>query len=819
MSIWRRDSTNRLVKIKSFDTSPHSLRAIEFLSTMENIEDDNVIQREKTLREYFSPITTNHLSCIVLPQTSATHFELKPEVIQLLPSFYGLDREDPYMHVKEFLDICSTFRFQNFSDESIRLRLFPFSLKDKAKAWLNSLIPNSVTSWDLLRNKFLTKIFPMSKTNALRREISDFYQNEGEQFYECWERFKDLLLKCPHHGFERWRLVQYFYNGLNMSSRYMIESMNGGAFLNLSENNAWKVLETLSENSQQWDFSNQRERPVQAPKRGGLYEVRDDVDIKIALSNLTRKVEALALGQTSNSSNAKNEICGICVNPSHAPQPCSSLPNQQDFFAEQVNALNFHGKSPNSPYSSTYNPNWRNHPNFSWRQNLPPMNQENQQFVPPNPTYPQQPQRKSSLEDTLQQFMQSTQQVLQSNSQAISKLETQLGQLATAVEKKKFPSQPIPNPKGQFEIGSSSISDKEEAKSITTLRSGKTFDNNVKMPENREEIEKSQQKYCQNEVMDSEHTAISRKDKSHESNEIDQQPVSYVPRAPYPQRLAPIKKGTQYNDILEMFKQVSINIPLLNAIKQVPSYAKFLKDLCTVKRRTNIPQMAFLTEHLSSILQNKIPIKYKDPGSPTISCTIGDNVFDRALLDLGASVNLLPYSIYVELGLGSLKVTLVTLQLADRSVKIPRGIIENVLVKVDKFYFPVDFIVLDTQPVTNLRDQIPVILGRPFLTTANALINCGNGVMKLSFGNMTVELNVFNACQQPHELEDLCDVNMIDGLVDNSFEHCSSDDPLENDNNELVSTRMQNGWRVCINFRKLNSVIMKYQFHLPFIDS
>ena len=98
--------------------------------------------------------------------------------------------------------------------------------------------------------------------------------------------------------------------------------------------------------------------------------------------------------------------------------------------------------------------------------------------------------------------------------------------------------------------------------------------------------------------------------------------------------------------------------------------------------------------------------------------------------------------------------------------------------------------------------------------------------MKLSFGNMTVELNVFNAYQQPHELEDLCDVNMIDGLVDTSFEHCSSNDPLEksgitvvkNDNNELVPTRMQNEWRVCIDYRKLNSVTRKDHFPLPFID-
>ena len=111
------------------------------------------------------------------------------------------------MHIKEFLDICTTFQFQNFSDESVRLRLFPFSLKDKVKAWLNSLPSNSITSWDQLISKFLSKFFPMSKTNALRREIADFRQAEGEQFYMCWERFKDLLLRCPHHGFKLWRLV------------------------------------------------------------------------------------------------------------------------------------------------------------------------------------------------------------------------------------------------------------------------------------------------------------------------------------------------------------------------------------------------------------------------------------------------------------------------------------------------------------------------------------------------------------------------------------------------------------------------------------
>ena len=180
----------------------------------------------------------------MLPQTNASHFELKPAILQLLPSFYGLEREDPYMHVKEFLEICSTFRFQNFNDKSVKLRMFPFSLKDKAKAWLNSLPTGTITSWNQLVNKFLGKFFPMSKTDALRREISDFYQTEGEQFYECWERFNDLLLKCPHHGFETWRLVKYFYDGLIPSNRQMIQSMHGGKFLQLNEGRAWESLES-----------------------------------------------------------------------------------------------------------------------------------------------------------------------------------------------------------------------------------------------------------------------------------------------------------------------------------------------------------------------------------------------------------------------------------------------------------------------------------------------------------------------------------------------------------------------------------------------
>ena len=213
---------------------------------------------------------------------------------------------------------------------------------------------------------------------------------------------------------------------------------------------------------------------------------------------------------------------------------------------------------------------------------------------------------------------------------------------------------------------------------------------------------------------------------------------------PFPQALRSKKKASQQAGILEVLRQVKVNIPLLDIIKQVSAYAKFLKDLCTIKKGLGIEKKAFLTEQVSAIILSKNPVKYKDPGSPTILVNIGGTCIDKSLLDLGASVNLLPYSVYMQLGLGELKPTNITLSLADRSVKIPKGIVEDVLVKVDKFYYPVDFVVLHTERIENGPNHVPIILGRPFLATANAIINCRNGVMQLTFGNKTLELNIFH---------------------------------------------------------------------------
>ncbi|XP_050888882.1 uncharacterized protein LOC127094054 [Lathyrus oleraceus] len=165
--------------------------------------------------------------------------------------------------------------------------------------------------------------------------------------------------------------------------------------------------------------------------------------------------------------------------------------------------------------------------------------------------------------------------------------------------------------------------------------------------------------------------------------------------------------------LVEEKEKLEINIPLTEALEQIPIYAKFMKDIISKKRSIDIDS-TILTETYSAILQGmKIPVKKEDRGSVTIPCTISDRKFKKALINLGASVSLMPLSIYKKLGIGTIQDTRMTLQFVNRSVRRPYGIVEDVLVKIDKFVFPVDFVILEMPG----DEEIPLILGRPFLET------------------------------------------------------------------------------------------------------
>ncbi|MFC0083171.1 retropepsin-like aspartic protease, partial [Aciditerrimonas ferrireducens] len=221
----------------------------------------------------------------------------------------------------------------------------------------------------------------------------------------------------------------------------------------------------------------------------------------------------------------------------------------------------------------------------------------------------------------------------------------------------------------------------------------------------------------------------------------------------------------------EIFSHVKLNIPLLDAIQTIPAYSKYLKDLCTFKRKFSHKNQVLLAANVSTTIQGTIPPKLKDPGCPYINVELGDKNIVKALCDLGASVNLIPYAVYCQLGLEDLQPTSVTLQLADRSVRVPKGILKDVLVRVENFVYPADFIVLDNHPSLGPNEQTPIILGRPFLSTINSVIRVRNGNMTITFGNMTLDLNIYNPSSQIGDDEEIHEVNWISSVEGETEEH------------------------------------------------
>ncbi|CAJ2661335.1 unnamed protein product [Trifolium pratense] len=183
----------------------------------------------------------------------------------------------------------------------------------------------------------------------------------------------------------------------------------------------------------------------------------------------------------------------------------------------------------------------------------------------------------------------------------------------------------------------------------------------------------------------------------------------------------------------------------------MPTYAKFMKEILTKKRRYNDDEVIQLDASCSAIIQRTLPTKEKDPGRVTLPVTIGNVNVGKALIDLGSSINLIPLSVIKRVGGLDITRTRMTLQLADKSITRPSGMAEDVLVKVDKFMFPIDFVVMDIEE----DDDVPLILGRPFMKTARMMIDIDDGVMKVRVQDEEVSFNLWEAMKHPHE-KDMC---------------------------------------------------------------
>nr|GFA87698.1 reverse transcriptase domain-containing protein [Tanacetum cinerariifolium] len=202
----------------------------------------------RTMAELLQAPTEGYEDAIIIPEIAANNFELKHGLINLVQNkqFFGHDKEDPHAHIRYFNKITSTMWVPNVPCSSIKLMLFPFSLKGAARIWLEKEAHQSILTWDDLVTKFINQFFLPSKTTNLRNEITRFQKRFDESFYEAWDRFNDLLRACPHHGFFELHQLDTFYNALNANDQDSLNSDAGGNFLDKIPRECLKVIKSKS---------------------------------------------------------------------------------------------------------------------------------------------------------------------------------------------------------------------------------------------------------------------------------------------------------------------------------------------------------------------------------------------------------------------------------------------------------------------------------------------------------------------------------------------------------------------------------------------
>ncbi|KAM2994065.1 hypothetical protein FF2_046081 [Malus domestica] len=724
-------------------------------SEFEEVEEEVMAMDNRTIKELLASGLTNAAPlCIQYPaaaQGKTDEFELKSSLLHHIPKYHGLSMEDPNKHLKEFEVVCSSMTPINVDGSILMMKAFPFSLLEKAKDWLYELAPGTVTSWDSMKRAFLEKFFPTSRVILLRKRISGIQQNQGESFPSYYERFKSLVASCPQHQMKEELLIKYFYEGLLPMERQMLDASAGGALVDKTLGAAKVLMANRAHNAQQYEGVGQRDPP-------------------------RPQVNELAEGMKIHGPS----VCGVCSMQGHANDQCPQLIENGGW--ESANAVGFGNQNQprHDPYSNSYNPGWRDHPNFKWQDPQQPQQQGGFRQQPPGfytkPFVPNQnqvqtapPTAGTSLDNdqvvklltTLTQEVQTQNKERQIQDKRVDNLEKQMGQIAEFMgqirEQGRLPSSTIMNPKGGFETVNAIM-----------LRSGTLVGAE---PKSSKSSHDEDEKLLQEEAQGPKLTAKDEQSlpppssppKPSQTTKVSPNSTfsSSIPlNVPFPGRFRQSNKEEAEKDILETFRKVQVNIPLLDAIKQVPRYAKFLKELCTSRRRISNKEVVQVSENVSAMLQRKLPPKCKDPGSFTIPCVIGKTKFEQCMLDLGASINVMPYSIYASMNLGELKNDGVIIQLADRSNAYPKGVLEDVLVQVGNLIFPADFYMLDMED-SPYSTPLPILLGRPFMKTAQTKIDVAKGELTMEFGDELIKFKVPEYVKNPNDVRSCFAIDVI----------------------------------------------------------
>nr|GEU90601.1 reverse transcriptase domain-containing protein [Tanacetum cinerariifolium] len=616
----------------------------------------------RTMAQMLQALIEGYDDAIIVPPINANNFELKQTLINLVQSNQFIGRQDPHNHLRFFNKVTSTFRHPEVPNTTIKLLLFPFSLEGEARAWLDKEPPHSILTWEDLVSKFINQFFPPSKSTYLRNEITNFLQKPNET--------------CPR-------------------------SAAGGNFLDKIPQECLSIIKSKSKvrylRIRVTDLRANTNAPLSSSSPS------NSLDLQQIAASIEDKLDI----RMNRFEKSLNDIKASFVTPTapiKAVEETAAVGNfiqgnRHQNMSSQMRPPGFN--QPNQNNQNRYQGN-----NFNSNHN---QNRQNNQGA----VYENRPQQALTYQAPAQQNAVTNSKFkayINANDANMNNLQIKFDNFQKnqqASSSSSLPNNTIRNPKG-------------EAKSITT-RSGISYDGPPIPPPG---VEKEPEATKDTKLP-------STKDIQPPSVQVQEEPIEkpsvVIPKVkanlPYPSRLAK-EKLREKDDILaakfvEIFRDLHFKLSFVDALVHMLKFSPMFKNLLNNKNKLIELTKTPLNENCSAVVLKKLPEKLGDPGRFLIPCDFSE--FDNclALADLGASINLMPLSIWKKLRLPTLNDTKMVLELADRTISKPTGVAENVFVKVGKFYFPADFVVLDF-----IADpRVSLILGRPFLSTAHAIIN------------------------------------------------------------------------------------------------
>nr|GEU56766.1 reverse transcriptase domain-containing protein [Tanacetum cinerariifolium] len=686
---------------------------------------------QRTMAQLLQEPTEGCEDAIVVPAITADNFELKHGLLTL---------------------VTSTLKFPNVPNTSIKLMLFPFSLEGTARIWLEKEPPWSIFSWDDLVSKFINQFFPPSKTTNLRNEITNFQQRFDESFSEAWDRFKDLLRACPHHGFSELHQLDTFYNTLNSKDQDSLNSDASGIFLDKMPRECLAIIESKSK---------------------VRYSHNKPVVVKLSMNTSTSAIE---------------ESCVTCGG-AHSYRNCPAIDgnifrdNIQEFVS-QASAVNYN--QGNTSYCPLMMSNQILPPGFPPVLNNPnvQLNQRNNQnrfnqnrgnnfnqgpiYQPPvfqPPAYQAHayqapdPQTQGVSKEVFSAYVKANDAVMRNMQTQGQNMQNQLTSLIELLTKFVNSNNASTSSSGTLP-SNTNANPRSDPKAITT-QSGVSYDGPQippppsflpKVVENEPDATKDKvdptnngsNEDVQPSVVQSESPTLT----SEPVNSPIIEPVASLvsalrpnqrPSILYPSRLQDQKLRDKANDqrekFFQIFKDLNFNISFADALILMPKFGPSIKSLLTNKDKLYELARTLLNEHCSAVLLKKLPEKLGDPGKFLIPCDFLGKAECLALADLGASINLMPLSVWNKLSLPDLTPTCMTLELVDHSISRLVGVAEDVYVKVGTFHFSADFVFVDfnadPQEVLGFSDIIASGNPTPYYdlivsTTSSTLTLFGN---------------------------------------------------------------------------------------------